>query len=114
MAYGGAGDQGGEDFFQDGGFGEGEADLEEGAETGGPQQGAVAAGARELPPVRGAGAVARGVHLGESARGDGDDGEAGADDGDQARADVVGGLVDVEAGDLDGGEDAADDQRGGD
>jgi hypothetical protein len=41
-------------------------------------------------------------------------GETGADDGDQAGADVVSGAPDVEAGDLHGGEDAGYDEGGGD
>ena len=49
----------------------------------------------------------------ERAGGDGDDGEARSDHGDQPCADVVGGFVNVESGDLDGGQDAGDDQRCG-
>jgi hypothetical protein len=52
--------------------------------------------------------------LAEGAGGDGNGCEGGTDDGNQAGADVVRGFPDVEAGDLDGGEDAADDEGGGD
>lgn len=107
---GGAGDERGEEFLEVGRAGEGQGDFEEGAHAGGAEEGAVALGAGELGAVGGGGAVACFVHLGESAGGDGDDGEASADDGDEAGADVVGGFVDVEAGDLHRGEDAADDE----
>ena len=111
---GGAGDERGEELLEVFGGGEGEADFEEGADAGGAEEGAVAVGAGQLGAVGGGGAVAGRVHLVEGAGGDGDDGEGGADYGDQAGADVVGGLVDVEAGDLHGRQDAADDERGRD
>ena len=43
--------------------------------------------------------------------GDRDNGEGGADDGDQTSSNVVGSLVDVEAGHLNSRQDAADNQR---
>ena len=108
---GGAGDERREELLQVFGGGEREDDFEEGAAAGGAEEGAVALGAGQLRPVRRLGAVPRGVHLGEGASGDGDDGEAGAHHGDQACADVVGGFVDVEARDLDRRQDPAHDQR---
>ena len=86
----GAGDERGEDAPQDRRFGEGEADLEQGAQAGGSQEGAVPLGAGQLAPVRGRGAEPRRVHLRKGPRGDGDDGEARPDDGDQPGPDVVG------------------------
>lgn len=50
----------------------------------------------------------------EAAHGDRDDGEGCANDGEEAGTQVVGCAFDVETGDLDGGEEAGDDERSGD
>ncbi|EDN02890.1 predicted protein [Histoplasma mississippiense (nom. inval.)] len=52
------------------------------------------------------------VHLRERAHGDWYCGEGGSHDGNQARAEVIRGFVNMEAGHLDGGEEAGDNQGG--
>lgn len=54
------------------------------------------------------------IHLVQATHGDGDDGEGCADDGEETSAEVIRCAFDVETGDLDGGEEARDDEGGGD
>lgn len=99
---GGAGDDGREDLLEVARLREAHEDLKQGGNAGGAEQGAVAVRAGQGVAGRVRGAEAGGVHLLEGARGHGNGGKGGADDGDEAGANVVGRLVDVEAGDLDG------------
>jgi len=105
---GGTGDERGKDLFEDAWAGKGHGNLEEGAACGCAEDGPVAIGAGQFCAVSCGWTVSRCIHLGECASGNGNGGEGGSDDRDQARADVVWGPPDVAAGDLDRGQDAAD------
>lgn len=84
-----AGDDWWEDAEEDPGRHEGDEDFDQGAAGGGSEDGAVGIGAGQEGAVLGDGAEAVGVHLLEAARGNRDDGERDADDGDEAGSDVV-------------------------
>lgn len=85
----GTGDDGSEDAEHDLWREEGDQDFNEGAHSGCADDSTVAFGAGEWRAILGGRAVPIGVHLGEGALCNGDDGERDTNDGDQARADVV-------------------------
>lgn len=108
---GGTGDDGREDLLQSFGRDERDQDFRQGAESTGADERTVRVGARQTVAVRVQLTRSIGIHLRKCTSSDGDDGEGRSHDGDQARSEVVGGLVDVEAGNLDGRQNATDDQR---
>lgn len=111
---GGTGDQWREDAFEDAWRRKGHEDFDQRADALRAQDGAVAVRTGEFGSVGGGGTEACVVHLREGTGCDGDGRKRRADDADESRSDVVVGAVYVEAGDLNHGEEATDDQRGRD
>ena len=112
--YSGSSHQRRKDLLQDRRLGEGQSNFEHRTQSSSAQQGPIAFRTSQLRAIRSRRAIPGFVHLRKRTRGDGDDGKGCSDHRDQARADIVWRLDDVEAGDLDGREDTAHDERGGD
>lgn len=103
-------DEGWEDLLENSGRGEGHADFQESAACCSAENRAVTIWTGELLASWGRWAVSCCVHLAQGACCNRNCGETGTDDGDQTGADVVWSPPDVEAGDLNRGQDTTDDQ----
>jgi len=112
--YSWTGNQGREDLLKDTRTGEGHADFEQSAYSARTEDSSVAVRARESCAIRSSRAKSGRVHLAEGTGRHGNSRKRSSDDGNQAGSDIVGGLPDMEARDLNRGQDSANYERSGD